>query len=211
MSFFSMQHLIELLHSYGNVTLGTVVALECLGLPLPGETLLIAAAVIAGTTQHLNIALVILSAAGGAVLGQLAGYGIGWSVGFRLLRRYGRTIGLTDRRMALGRALFRRHGEKVIVASRFVVVLRALAGLLAGANRMPLARFMIANVTGSLLWAALYGFGAYMLGHEAKHVAGPVAIAFSVLVVLGIGGAALYVRRREQQLMAQPVNARTAK
>ena len=63
MSFFSMHQLIELLHAYGNVALATVVALECLGLPLPGETLLIAAAVIAGTSQHLNIALVILSRA----------------------------------------------------------------------------------------------------------------------------------------------------
>ena len=211
MSFFSMHQLIELLHTYGNVALGTVVALECLGLPLPGETLLIAAAVIAGTSQHLNIVLVILSAAAGAILGQSAGYWIGWSVGFRLLRRYGRYIGLTDRRMALGRALFRRHGEKVIIASRFVVVLRTLAGLLAGANRMPLARFMIANVVGSVAWATLYGFGADMLGHEAKHVAGPLAIGFSALVVLGIAAAALYARRREHQLLAQPVRVRTAK
>ena len=72
----------------------------------------------------------------------MAGYGIGWGVGFRLLRRYGRYIGLTDRRLAYGRALFRRHGVKVVFASRFIVLLRTLAALLAGANRMPRGRFM---------------------------------------------------------------------
>ena len=137
MSFFSLHHLIELLHAYGNVVLGIVVGLESVGLPLPGETLLIAAAVLAATSHQLNIALVILSAAAGAIVGQMAGYGIGWGVGFRLLRRYGRYIGLTDRRLAFGRALFRRHGVKVVFASRFIVLLRTLAALLAGANHMP--------------------------------------------------------------------------
>src|SRR6516165_6891412 len=168
MSFFSLHHLIELLHAYGNVVLGVVVGLESVGLPLPGETLLIAAAVIAATSHQMSIALVILSAAVGAVVGQMTGYWIGWGIGFRLLRRYGRYIGLTDRRLAYGRALFRRHGVKVIFASRFIVLLRTLAALLAGANHMPWGRFMAANITGSITWAALYGGGAYLLGHEAK-------------------------------------------
>lgn len=212
MSFLSLHHvLIQLLHEYGNIVLGTVVGLECLGLPLPGETLLIAAAIIAGTTQHLNIALVILSAALGAIAGQTAAYWIGWGIGFRLLRRYGRFIGLTDRRLAFGRALFRRHGVKVIIASRFVVLLRTLAGLLAGANHMPWTRFAVANVVGSSAWSIIYGLGAYALGHEAKQVAGPVAIAAAVLVVLAIAGAALYARRHEHQLLGQPMRARTAK
>ena len=71
MEFFSVHHLIQLLHAYGNVVLGIVVGLESLGLPLPGETLLIAAAVYAGTTHQLNIAFVILSAAVGAIVGQI--------------------------------------------------------------------------------------------------------------------------------------------
>jgi len=71
MAFFSLHHLIQLLHAYGNVVLGVVVGIESLGLPLPGETLLIAAAVLAGTTHQLNIALVIVSAALGAIIGQM--------------------------------------------------------------------------------------------------------------------------------------------
>jgi membrane protein DedA with SNARE-associated domain len=212
MSFLSLHEvLIHLLHEYGNVVLGVVVGLECLGLPLPGETLLIAAGIIAGTTQHLNIVMVVISAALGAIVGQLAGYWIGWGIGLRLLRRYGRYIWLNDRRLAYGRALFRKHGEKVVVVSRFVVLLRTLAGLLAGANHMPLGRFLIANVAGSVAWSVLYGMGAYLLGHAAKDVAGPVAIGFSALLLAALGGTALYVRRREHRLLSEPMRARMAK
>jgi membrane protein DedA with SNARE-associated domain len=212
MSFLSLHHvLIQLLHEYGNIVLGVVVGLECVGLPLPGETLLIAAAVIAGTTQHLNIAFVVFSAALGAIVGQAAGYWIGWSIGLRLLRHYGRYIGLNDRRLAYGRALFRKHGEKVVVASRFVVVLRTLTGLLAGANHMPWPRFMIANVAGSLVWSIFYGVGAYLLGHAAKDLAGPVAIGGSAVLLLVAVGAVLYARRREHRILGHPMRARPAK
>jgi membrane protein DedA with SNARE-associated domain len=204
MEFFSPHHLIQLLHAYGNVVLAVVVGMESLGLPLPGETLLIAAAVLAATTHQLNIVLVIISAALGAIIGQLIGYAIGWGVGFRLLRRYGRYIGLTDRRLAYGRALFRRHGVKVVVASRFIVLLRTLAALLAGANRMPWGRFMAANVVGSVVWSTVYGFGAYLLGHEAKQVAGPLAIGIGAIVVVALLAAGIYARRREHQMLAQP-------
>ena len=136
-----------------------------------------------------------MSAALGAIVGQMAGYWIGWGVGFRLLRRYGRYIWLNDRRLAYGSALF-RHGEKVVFAARFVVLLRTLAALLAGANHMPLGRFMVANVAGSVAWAVLYGMGAYMLGHEAKHVAGPVAIGICAIVVAALVVAGLHASPR---------------
>lgn len=201
MEFFSLHHLIELLHTYGYSVLGVVIGLECVGLPLPGETVLITAAVLAGTTQQLNIGLVVLSAAVGAIMGQAAGYWIGWGVGYRLMRRYGHFIGLTNRRLAFGRALFRRHGVKVIIVSRFVVLLRTIAGLLAGANHMPWPQFMVANVVGSAVWAALYGFGAYALGHEAKHVAGPVGMTIGVVAAVALLVAWLYVRRQEHALL----------
>lgn len=211
MSFLDLHHvLIQLLHEYGNIVLGVVVGLECLGLPLPGETLLIAGGIIAGT-GHLNIVLVIFSAATGAILGQMAGYWIGWSIGLRLLRRYGHYIGLTPRRLAYGRALFRRHGEKVVIIARFVVVLRTLAALLAGANHMPWTRFMIANVVGSVAWSIFYGVGAYALGHAAKDVAGPAAIAFSAALLLVVVATVLYARHREHQILGQPMRTRAAK
>lgn len=157
----------------------------------------------------MNIVLVILCAALGAILGQMAGYWIGWGVGFRLMRRYGRYIGLTDRRLAFGRALFRRHGEKVVIVSRFVMVVRTVAALLAGANHMPWRRFMLANVIGSFAWATLYGYGAYALGHAAKHIAGPAGIVIGVIAAMACLAAVLYVRRTEHQVLHSP--ARTAR
>jgi len=100
---------------------------------------------------------------------------------------------------------------KVIFASRFIVLLRTLAALLAGANRMPWGRFMAANIVGSAAWATLYGLGAYLLGHEAKHVAGPIAIGIGAIVAVALLVAAIYARRREHQMLAPPVRAgRTA-
>jgi len=205
MSFFSLHHLIELLHTYGYTVVGVVVGLESFGLPLPGESLLIAGAVLAATTHQLNIVFIVIAAALGAIAGQTAGYAIGRSLGFRLLRRYGGSIGLTPRRIAYGRLLFRRHGVKVIIASRFVVLLRTIAALLAGANRMPWLPFMIANVTGSAVWASLYGFGAYALGHEAKAASGPAAIILGVTAVAALAAAGFYVRRNERRLERRSV------
>lgn len=201
MSFVTLHQLIALVHSYGTTVVGVVVALECLGLPVPGESLLIAAAVYAGTTQHLNILLVFAAAAGGAIVGQVVGYWIGAGVGYRLLHRYGYRIGLTTRRMAYGRALFRKHGVKVVIAARFIVLLRTIAALLAGANRMSWMRFMAANVVGSVAWAGLYGFGAYALGHQAKHLAAPAAIALSAVVLIGVVVSVLIARRHERRVM----------
>ncbi len=205
MSLVSFHDLVGLLHTYGYTALGVIVCLESFGLPLPGESLLIAAAVFASTSHELNIELVVTAAACGAVAGQAGGYGLGRFVGYRLLRRYGGRIGLTSRRLALGRIIFRRQGVKVIVLSRFVAFLRTIAALVAGANRMPWQAFMLANLIGSVVWAALYGFGAYMLGHEAKRVAGSVAIYLGVAAVAAIAAAWLFIRYQERRLLARPI------
>lgn len=200
---------IGLLHAYGYAGLALVVGLESLGLPLPGEGLLIMAAIYAGSTHELNPYLVGAAAAFGSIVGQMAGYGIGYGVGFRLLRRYGGRIGLSCRRLALGRLLFRRHGVKVVVVARFVIVLRVIAALLAGANRMPLRRFVIANVVGSVAWAAFYGVGASMLGKQMKHASGPIGITVGVVALLVFVVGSWIMHRHEQRLTgASPVHAR---
>lgn len=201
MFFVTLHQLVGLVHTYGTTVVGVVVALECLGLPVPGESVLIAAAVYAGTSQHLNILMVFAAAAGGAIVGQTAGYWIGVGVGYRLLHRYGHRIGLTTHRLAYGRALFRKHGVKVVIAARFIVLLRSIGALLAGANRMSWVRFMTANVIGSAAWAAIYGFGAYALGHEAKHLAAPAAIALSIVVLIGVVASVVVARRHERRVL----------
>jgi membrane protein DedA with SNARE-associated domain len=209
MNLIHTHNFIGLLHAYGYAGLALVVGLESLGLPLPGEGLLIVAAVYAGTTHNLNPYFVGAAAALGSIIGQMVGYGIGFGVGYRLLRRYGDNIGLTWRRLALGRLLFRRHGVKVVVVGRFVIVVRTIAALLAGANHMPLQRFVIANVAGSVAWAAFYSVSAAMLGKQMRHCTGPIGIAIGVAAVLVFVTSSWIVHRHERRLTAMsPVRGR---
>ena len=156
----------RLLAAYGYWVVGGVVALESMGLPVPGETVLIAAAVYAGETHHLNISLVIAVAAVGAILGDNLGFWIGRELGYRLLLRYGPYVGLTEARIKLGQYLFNRHGGKIVFFGRFVAVLRVLAALLAGVNQMSWSRFLLFNATGGVVWASLFGLAAYYLGQN---------------------------------------------
>jgi membrane protein DedA with SNARE-associated domain len=200
MNFIHTHSLVGLVHGCGYIGLALVVGLESLGLPLPGEGLLIMAAIYAGSTHNLNPYLVGVAAAVGSIIGQMAGYGIGMSVGYRLLRRYGARIGLSWRRLALGRLLFRRHGTKLVIVARFIIVLRVITAILAGANRMPLRRFVIANVIGSVAWAAFYSIGASTLGTQMKHMSGPIGIAVGVAAVLVFGGGSWIMHRHERRL-----------
>src|SRR5262249_19830531 len=100
----------HLLHAYGYWAIGAVIALESVGLPLPGEVTLLAAAAYAGTTHQLNIVAVIAAAACGATLGGMAGYGIGRRFGYWLLLRYGKYLRLNEARLRLGQYLFARYG-----------------------------------------------------------------------------------------------------
>ena len=103
-------------------------------------------------------------------------------------------------RLALGRLMFRRHGVKVVVVSRFVALLRQLAGLLAGAAHMSWTRFMAANVVGSVLWAAGYGYAAAALGDTLKRLAGPVALVLGIAIVVVIAAGVLFIRWHERRL-----------
>lgn len=93
-----------------------------MGIPLPGETVLVLAALYAGTHHDLSIWGVIASAAAGAILGDNIGYWVGREFGYRLLLRYGAYIGISDSRIKLGQYLFLRHGTKVVFFGRFVAL-----------------------------------------------------------------------------------------
>jgi membrane protein DedA with SNARE-associated domain len=156
--------LTHLLVSYGSLAVLLCVAIESTGIPFPGETMLLLAAIAAGTTHQLSIAVVIVAAASGAILGDNLGFWVGREGGYRLLHRYGRYIHLEERRLKLGQYLFLKHGGKVVFSGRFVVVLRAWAAFLAGTNRMAWPRFLLFNAAGGIVWATLYGLGGYFLG-----------------------------------------------
>ena len=199
-----LQHLFQ---TFGYWIIAGIVGLEGMGIPLPGETVLILAALYAGKTHQLNILLVIIAAAAGAMAGDNTGFFIGRELGYRLLIRYGSYIGLNEKRIELGQYLFRRHGGKVVFVARFVTVLRTVAALLAGMNHMPWRRFVVFNAAGATLWATLYGSGAYLLGREIEHVARPVGIALGLLGAVAVLAAVLFLRRHEAQLEAEAERA----
>jgi membrane protein DedA with SNARE-associated domain len=105
MPFLTEAQITELLQQYGYGMLGLVVCLEAVGLPLPGESLVIAAALYAGATHQLEIALVVAVAASAAIVGDNIGYAIGRTVGARLVRRYGQYVGITEDRLSLALAV----------------------------------------------------------------------------------------------------------
>lgn len=190
----------HLLHLYGYAIVAVVVAVEGMGLPLPGETTLVAAAIYAGSTGRLDIGFVILAAFLGAVVGDNTGFWIGRLVGLRLALRYGRYIHLTERRLKLGQYLFWRHGGKVVFFARFVVLLRAVGAFLAGMNRMPWRRFLMFNACGCAAWATFYGLAAYAAGNEFERVSGPIGAVTTVVALVALVAGLVFLRRHEQSL-----------
>ncbi len=190
----------RLIASYGGWIVAGVVGLESTGVPLPGETMLVSAALYAATTGRLGIVTVVVAAIGGAIAGDNVGFWIGREFGYHWLVRRGMIIRLTPRRLKLGQYLFDRHGGKLVFFGRFVAVLRTYAALLAGVNCMSWTRFLFFNSTGAAVWAAAYGFGAYAFGQTVARLAGPISLGLLVAAVgAGIGGF-LFVRGHERQL-----------
>lgn len=192
--------LMHLLTAYGYLAVLVFVGIESIGIPFPGETMLLIAAIYAGTTHRLFIPFVIVAAAIGAILGDNIGFWVGREGGFRLLRRYGRYILLDDRKLKLGLYLFRKHGGKVVFFGRFIAILRTLAAFLAGTNRMPWSRFLLFNALGGIVWATIYGIGGYILGNNIHRFTGPIGTATIILGVLIILVLFILLRRNEHRL-----------
>ena len=166
------------LQALGYPGIATVVGLESMGIPMPGETTLIAASYLAAT-GHFSLPLVISSAALGAVVGDSIGYAIGRKGGRRSLNRHGKYVRITPEKLAIADRYFVRHGAKTVFLGRFLPLLRILAGPLAGTAKMPYRRFLAANVAGALTWATTMGTLAFFFGR-------PVATFLSSLGVWGL-------------------------
>ena len=190
----------HLVSGYGVWLVGVVIGLESMGIPLPGETMLIGAAVYAGTTGRLEIGAIILAAALGAILGDNLGFWIGRTVGYPWVLRHQRTFRLTPRRLKLGQYLFLQHGGKVVFFGRFVALLRAFAALLAGINCMGWRRFLVFNAAGGVVWAGGYGIAAYAFGHTLTALLGDLGLLLAALVAVGIAAGLLLMRKYEGRL-----------
>jgi membrane protein DedA with SNARE-associated domain len=197
----------HLLQSYGYYAVFALIALESMGLPLPGESALIAAALYAGTTHHLSVVVLAAVAAAAAIIGDNAGYWIGRTGGKRLAERYGRYVGLDRAKLKVGRYLFDRYGGKVVFFGRFVAILRTFAAFFAGVSAMRWSVFLVANAAGGVAWSGLYAFGAYALGSAAaSSVTSTISIAgyviASVFTVVTFVATRVSLRRLEQRAEA---------
>jgi membrane protein DedA with SNARE-associated domain len=188
--------LTHLLVTYGLVILFFAVAIESAGVPIPGETALVTAAVFAASHQHnFSITWVIVAAAGGAIVGDNVGYTLGRIGGRRLLERF------EPLRKALPRSerFFDKHGGKTVFFGRFIAFLRITSAWLAGISKMHWAVFFAWNALGGIVWAAAVGITAYYAGKAAADAIGRyglyAGVALAVVGLLVLGGAWL-VRRR---------------
>jgi membrane protein DedA with SNARE-associated domain len=197
----------HLLDTYGYWAVFLGVAIESTGIPFPGETILLSAAIYAGTTGQMNIAYVIGAAIAGAIVGDSVGYWAGCEGGYRLLRRYGRYLRVDEGDIKVGRYLFRRYGAAVVFFGRWIAVLRAWAAFLAGVNQYPFPRFLVFNVTGGVVWATFWGLAAYVVGENIHKLRGLYGILLAVVGVVVIGACLIAVRRRWGRLKQEAERA----
>jgi membrane protein DedA with SNARE-associated domain len=196
-------HVADQIATHGYWIISAAVALESMGIPVPGESALVTAAIYAGTTHRLNVGFVIAAAAVGAVVGDNLGFLIGRRFGLPLLLRYGHLARIDSRRIKLGQFLFARHGGKVVFFGRFIALLRAFAALLAGINGMDWWRFLLFNASGGVVWATVYGLMGYVFGEQIVRLRGPVVVIDLVIASTAVAAGVWWVRRREATLQVE--------
>jgi membrane protein DedA with SNARE-associated domain len=157
------------LNHYGYLAVVALVLLEDFGVPVPGETTLILAAVYAGAGR-LNVVLVGVLAFLAAVAGDNIGFAIGHFGGRRLVERYGRYVLLTPERLDKATRFFQRHGGKVVIVARFIEGLRQANGIIAGITGMHWARFLAFNALGAALWVAVWTSVGYLSGSHINTI-----------------------------------------
>ena len=204
------QHLPGVLHSleptlnhYGYFAVVGLMLIEDFGVPVPGETVLILAAVYAGTGR-LNVALVGLLGFLGAVLGDNIGFAIGHVGGRPLIERYGRYVFLTHDRIDRATKFFARHGGWIIIVARFIEGLRQANGIIAGVSGIRWAKFLAFNAIGAALWVAAWTSVGYLSGSHINTIYS-AATRYSTYVAIALGALLLaYVARRVLRIRERP-------
>jgi len=175
-----------LIYGYWAVFFG--VMLENAGLPVPGETILLVAGYFSSTGEF-NIALVMLIAAVGAVIGDNIGFAVGHHFGRAFILRVGRFVFLTPKRFEHMENYFKSHGNKTIFVARFITGLRVFAALLAGASNMRWRTFLFYNVTGAILWSIVITTLGFLFGESLPILIRWVGRSGTILLVAGVIGA----------------------
>lgn len=199
----NVNHLVD---TYGYWIVFLLVMAESLGVPLPGETALIAAGTYAGATHRLSPWLIFLVAAAAAIIGDNIGYLIGRLGGYRLARKYGPKVRLRERELKVARYVFDRWGVVVVFFGRFVSILRTYAAFLAGTSRMRWQVFLPANGAGGLVWAGIYAAVSYFAGKTLERASGTISIILGVTAAVLII-AAFFLMRRSIARLAERAEA----
>jgi membrane protein DedA with SNARE-associated domain len=196
----------ELVH-YGLALLFLLVAVESAGVPLPGETALIAAALLAqpSSDHHFSIIAVIAVAALAAIIGDNVGYALGRYGGRALLERWGPIARYAQRTLPPAERFFARHGGKSVFFGRFIAVLRVTVAWLAGITHMPWWRFFLYNAAGGILWATSIGLLAYWAGKAAADAVSKYGL-YAVVVIAALAVVAFFAHRwrRRRRETAEP-------
>ena len=158
-----------LLEHWGYLGVGGLLFLEDFGVPVPGELMLIAAAIFAGAGQ-MNIAVIFLVAVFAAVVGDNIGFAVGHFGGRPLAERYGRYVFLTPHRLDRAEEFFDRHGGKVVTIARFIDGLRQINGLLAGTAGMHWLKFLGYNALGAVLWVGTWCALGFLAGEHTAEI-----------------------------------------
>jgi membrane protein DedA with SNARE-associated domain len=164
---------------------GIGILIESSGIPFPGEVLLLAAAAWAAARHH-SIVLVILFGFLGATAGADIGYYLGFRGGRPFVERFGSIFRIRPEHIARSELFFARHGDKAVLAARFVLGLRTWGSMLAGMARMPFWRFQLFSALGGLAWATAVGLAGYLLGSN-------LPLLEAIIRDIGLGGLALVV------------------
>ena len=178
--------IIDIPPNVGYAAVFALIAVETMGIPVPGETALIAAALLAHRGQ-LEIVPLVAIAAAAAILGDNVGFTIGRHGGRRLLLRPGPFRHHQQRVIDYGEPFFERHGPKAVFLGRWVSGLRIASAWLAGINGMNWPTFLFWNALGGIAWACSIALGVYFLGHFAEEIistVGPVAAVVAVLALI---------------------------
>ena len=197
----SSHEIAQLIHHYGLLVVFLATALQAAGLPVPGGTALVAAAVDASTKHGLPLIGVILAGALGAGVGTSAGFALGRWRGEQILLRLGRLVRQRPERVQELREQFQMHALAPIFIARFVSIARNLAGLLAGASGFPLLRFLAVSAAAATAWSTIVTLEYYFAGHAI--LAAPTWLQI-VLVIAGLIATILSVRLLRRRVKAAP-------
>ena len=157
--------IIQLIKTYGYPVIGIGIFLECMGVPFPGETVLVLGGV-AASMGHMNLAAVIIIAASAAILGDNMGYFIGNKFGRKIIKIFEKVPFFHYKHVDQAEKFFKTHGNKTVFIGRFTAILRTYAALFSGIFKMDYRTFFLYNFSGGVLWAIVFGFLGFYIGNN---------------------------------------------